>query len=110
MYLIPVVIPRITIASCFALALAGCAGAPQIVQQPPNPKVTQDIANACLGSGLFKMAIGIGGRIALGPAGDLPVSVVSAGVDQVCADPATFAGDVSTAEWVVKNTGRALKP
>lgn len=89
-----------------ALALAACSA---VVPQPPDPKVTRDIARACLGSGLFKMAIGIGGRIALGPAGDLPVSVVSAGVDKVCADPAAFAGDVSTAEWVAKNTLAAVK-
>lgn len=91
-----------------ALTLAACAG-PPIAKQAADPAVTQGIARACLGSGLFKMALGVGGRIALGPAGDLPVSVINAGVDQVCADPERFAGDVSTAEWVVKNTVGAVR-
>lgn len=96
-------IRKFAVAAAIALNLGACA----IAQQPADPKVTADITRACLNSGLFKMA---DGAIALAvPAASLPIGVVNAGVDRVCADPAAFAGDVSTAEWVAKNTASRVK-
>jgi hypothetical protein len=80
------------------LWLAGCQ------PQPADPAVVQRIVAACTQSGLFKLAGGVA-AIAV-PAATLPVAVVNAGVDKVCADPERFAGDVSTVEWVVKNLPR----
>ncbi len=93
--------------SCAALLmLAACAAVPM---QPPDPAVTQRIAEACLGSGLFKVGVGLG--LSLIPAGALPAQVIEAGVDRVCADPAHFAGDISTVEWVVRNMrSRGTRP
>lgn len=82
------------------LGLSACASLPA-----PDPSRTaaieQKIVAACLQSGLFKLA---GGVVASAvPAANLPIAVVNAGVDQVCADPHRFAGDVTTVEWVAKN-------
>jgi hypothetical protein len=74
---------------------------------PPDPAVVMRIVTACTGSGLFKLA---GGALEIAvPATALPVAVVNAGVDKVCADPARFAGDVSTVEWVVKNLRTSVR-
>src|SRR5207248_7592102 len=80
--------------------LAGCQP-PSQPPPPPDPAVVARIVRACTGSGLFKLA---GGALEIAvPAAALPVAVVNAGVDKVCADPERFAGDVSTVEWVLKN-------
>jgi hypothetical protein len=82
------------------LLLASCQPGP-IERQPPDPAVVARIVAACTGSGLFKLA---GGALEIAvPATALPVAVINAGVDKVCANPEQFAGDVSTVEWVVKN-------
>ena len=84
------------------LLLVGCQ------PQPPDPAVVQRILAACTQSGLFKLA---GGALAIAvPASTLPLAVVNAGVDKVCADPERFAGDISTVEWVVKNLPRRANP
>jgi hypothetical protein len=80
------------------LLLAACGTA----MQPGDPAVTARIVAACTESGLFKIADGL--AAAAVPAAALPVAVVNAGVDRVCADPAAFSADISTVEWVVKNT------
>jgi len=74
---------------------------------PPDPAVVQRILQACTASGFFKLA---GGALEIAvPAAALPVAVVNAGVEQVCANPQRFAGDVSTVEWVVKNLHTAAR-
>ncbi len=93
------------LAGALALGLAACGAVPP---QPPDPAVAQRIATTCLGSGLFKTGIGLG--FSLVPAGALPAQIIDAGVDQVCADPARFAGDIGTVEWLVKNTAGPTPP
>lgn len=93
---------RILGVSALVLGLAGCGG---VTMQPADPAVTQRIVQACTASGLFKAVDGA--LSAAVPAAALPVMVVNAGVDVVCRDPARFAGDVSTVEWVIKNLARA---
>jgi hypothetical protein len=92
--------PAIAFAMLVAAAtLSACGG----VKDLADPGKTQaDIVEACTASGLFKAVAGAA-TIAV-PAATLPVAVVNAGVDQVCGNPAGFAGDASTAYWVVKNT------
>jgi hypothetical protein len=85
-----------------ALALAGCAVQPQ----PGDPAVTARIVGACVNSGLFKIADGL--VAAAVPAASLPIAVVNAGVDRVCANPAVFSADLSTVEWVAKNLAGKL--
>jgi hypothetical protein len=86
-----------TLALVGVLLLAGCP----VDRQPADPATVSRIVAACTDSGLFKLA---GGALEVAvPAATLPVAVVNAGVDKVCADPERFAGDVSTVEWVVKN-------
>jgi hypothetical protein len=81
------------------LALAGCAPAAGIVQ-PADPAATARIVNACTASGLFKL---VEGGVAMAvPAANLPIAVINAGVDKVCANPAAFAGDIATVKWVAK--------
>ena|SRR5689334_15438315 len=81
------------------LLLASCQSGP-VTQQPADPAVVSRIVHACTNSGLFKL----GGALEIAvPAATLPVAVVNAGVERVCADPERFAGDVSTVEWVVNN-------
>lgn len=82
-----------------ALSLFGCGAVPT---QPADPAVTQRIVQACLASGLFKMGAGFGLSFA-GPPGEIANQVLSAGIDRVCANPAAFAADVSTVEWVARN-------
>ena len=65
------------------------------------------IVAACTDSGLFKLATGAL-EIAV-PATTLPVAVINAGVEKVCADPQRFAGDVSTVEWVEKNLRASIR-
>jgi hypothetical protein len=85
------------------LLLAGCQPL-AVERQPADPAVIARIVAACTDSGLFKLA---GGALEIAvPAATLPVAVVNAGVDKVCANPERFAGDVSTVEWVVKNLPR----
>ncbi len=86
------------LAVALLVALAGCAG---IVQQPADPAVTARIVAACTQSGMFKMASGL--ALSAVPAGPLASAVINAGVDRVCADPASFSADISTVEWVVMN-------
>jgi hypothetical protein len=92
----------ILIAFCCGVGLTACGGIPAIEKQTADPKIVGKIKTACLGSGLFKLA-GAGLSFAV-PAAGLPLSVIDAGVDKVCDDPERFAGDISTAEWIVKNT------
>ena len=92
-----------TYKSCGLAALllfVGCQS-PTEPPPPPDPAVVQRILRACTESGLFRL---VGGALEIAvPAAALPVAVVNAGVEKVCADPQRFAGDVSTVEWVVKN-------
>jgi hypothetical protein len=88
------------------LLLAGCQPVP-IERQPADPAVAARIVAACTDSGLFKLA---GGALEIAvPAATLPVAVINAGVDKVCADPERFAGDVSTVEWVAKNLRASIR-
>jgi hypothetical protein len=100
-----------TLALAGVLVLAGCTGpspgpgpssGPGLVGPPTaDPATVQRIVAACTNSGLFKLASGAL-DVAV-PAATLPVAVVNAGVDKVCADPKRFADDVTTVEWVAKN-------
>jgi hypothetical protein len=88
---------------CAAVALSGCAMPP-----PDDARLIADTARIqgkietiCLGSGLFKTADGVVSMLV--PAANLPVMLVNAGVDAVCAHPAAFAHDASTVEWLVRN-------
>lgn len=85
------------------LFLAACAAVPQ---QPADPAAVARIEHACLSSGLWKLAGD--GLSTLVPATSLPVQVIELGIDKICADPARFAGDVATAEWVAKNLAAIL--
>jgi hypothetical protein len=95
-----------TLALAGILLLGGCAspGTGAGPGQPPtaaDPATVQRIVAACTNSGLFKLA---GGALEVAvPAATLPVAVVNAGVEKVCANPQQFADDVSTVDWVVKN-------
>ncbi len=81
----------------FYLLLAACG----TQMQPADPAITARIVSACLQSGLFKIADGF--VAAAIPAASLPIAVLNAGVDRVCADPERFSADISTVEWVAKN-------
>ena len=88
------------------LLLASCQPGP-IDRQPADLAVVARIVAACTDSGLFKLA---GGALEIAVlAATLPVVVINAGVDKVCANPERFAGDVSTVEWVVKNLRTSLR-
>lgn len=87
-----------------AVALVGCTA---VATQPADPAVTARIVSACTASGLFK-AIDNALSAAV-PVASLPVMVINAGVDRVCANPAAFAADISTVEWVVKNLSGILR-
>ncbi len=90
------------ISPSFFLLLAACGA--QL--QPADPAITARIIAACTGSGLFKL---VDGGVAMAvPAAALPVAVVNAGVDRVCADPVAFSADLSTVEWVAKNLASKL--
>jgi len=102
----------------FGVLLAGClvAGCGLTGAVTHDTAVIQgDIVSACLLSPLFKAA---GGQLtAAVPAVTLPVDVVNAGVDIVCAAPAQYAAldaetidflltaQSDTAAWVKKNLG-----
>lgn len=89
-----------------ALALAGIAGCSsvtldQTVIDTESASVETQIVAACVYSGWFKIATGA--ALAAVPAGTLPMAVIDAGVDKVCADPAYFAGKAGTVLWLAKN-------
>ena len=86
----------------FFFLLAACG----TMMQPADPKITADILAACTRSGWFKLADGL--VAAAVPAASLPIAVLNAGVDRVCADPAAFSADISTVEWVAKNLASKL--
>lgn len=91
--------------ACFVIFVAGIlAGCGGVQMQPADPAVTARIVTACTADGVFKA---VGGRLVLSmvpvPGGATAAQIVAAGVDRVCADPAAFSADLSTAEWVVKN-------
>jgi len=87
--------------------LTECGG---IQMQPADPGVTARIVAACMADGVFK---NVGGRLVLSmvpvPGVGAADQILAAGVDKVCADPAAFAGDISTAEWVAENIAAALR-
>jgi len=96
-------------AAGLVLLLVGCA------QLPVNPhqvtdeeRVEAKIVRACTASGLFRPAIRTGEALleAAVPIATVPVAVAEAGVHLVCAQPALFAHEISTVEWVVKNLAR----
>jgi hypothetical protein len=88
------------------LLLAGCQLG-SIEPQSADPAVVARIVAACTNSGLFKLA---GGALEIAvPTATLPIAVVNAGVDKVCADPERFAGDVSTAQWVAENLRTSIR-
>jgi hypothetical protein len=87
-------------------APAPIAPAEQARVDSDTARIEHKIAAACLGSGLFKMADGA--VAAALPAAEIPVVLVNAGVDLVCADPARFAGDVSTIEWLGRHLREAI--
>ncbi len=95
---------RKLLAASLAVALAGCSG---IVTQPADPVMIARIVQACTASGLFKAVDGT--LSAAVPAAALPVMVLNAGIDVVCENPARFAADISTAEWVAKNLAAAVR-
>ncbi len=86
------------------LLLAGCGAILPLQNTPYNPALTERIVAACLQSGLFKLADGL--VAAAVPAASLPIAIVNAGVDRVCADPERFSHDISTVEWVIQNLAR----
>jgi len=86
------------------LALAGCVGA--VTPPPPDPAVVQEIGTVCEASGLFEAADGT--LTMFLPAATLPVDVLNAGVDVVCANPAQFAGDIAAVNWLVRNLNAYL--
>lgn len=97
------------------IGLSACAQVQQAEQWAPSfvpaadqpqlatdtAKIEAGIVKACLGSGLFKLADGM--VAAAVPVAGLPVQVVNAGIDLVCADPARFAADAGTVAWLAKN-------
>jgi hypothetical protein len=86
------------------LAACGTIGSPPT---QTDPKVAARIVAVCTGSGLFKT---IDGVVALAvPAASLPISLVNAGVDQVCMHPETLAADATTVEWLIRQIGKAPK-
>lgn len=110
----PMSIQKPARAGGFALAmlagglLAGCAeGLAGFQMQPADPAATARIVRACTASGLFKLADGF--ALSAVPGGPLAKTVIDAGVDRVCANPAAFAADISTAEWVVKNLSASVR-
>jgi hypothetical protein len=90
-----------------AITLASCSGLPSVIGQPADPAVVARIVQACQIDGVFKM---LGGRLVLAsvPVAGAVDAIIAAGVDRVCADPAAFAANVATAEWVAKNITAAL--
>lgn len=64
-------------------------------------RIEAKIVQACTSSGLFR-AVGSVASVAL-PVAALPIGVINAGVDQVCANPARYANDLSTVSWVIWN-------
>ena len=96
---------RKLLAAALAVALSSCETIPV---QPADPAVTQRIVTACLASGLFKTGVGFGLSFA-GPPGEIADRVISWGIDKVCADPARYAADAATVEWVVKNLAAVLR-
>ena len=95
--------PFLWIGSLAILALVSCGTVPQ----PADPAVTQRIVAACMADGFFKM---VGGRLVLAAVDPTRIAapLIAAGVDIVCASPERFAGDISTVEWVLKNTASKL--
>jgi len=78
--------------------ISGCAslGAPPAT---PDPKVLAGIATACMASGLFEAADGTLSTFV--PAASLPVALINAGVDKICANPAQFATDATVVVWLI---------
>lgn len=86
--------------ACAALlVLAACS-------TPPDERVER-LVRICAASGLFK-AVGGAAAIAV-PVAALPIAVVNAGVDIVCANPERFVKDVGTADWLAKNLAQPKK-
>lgn len=92
------------LAVCAALGAAACSALPAAdgsAVATDADRIEAQIAQACAASGLFKIVGGVA-SIAV-PVAALPVSVIQAGVDRVCADPARFARDAGTVSWVMRN-------
>lgn len=95
------------LSASLALGLAACGavGTPP----PADPKVTAEIVNVCMGSGLFVAINSTLTSLVPVPGVAIAGSLVDAGVMQVCADPARFARDASTVIWLVKLLAAAIK-
>ncbi len=91
-------------AVALSIALSSCSA---VQVQPADPAMVARIVSACTASGLFKAVDGT--LSAAVPAMALPAMVINAGIDIVCRDPARFAADLSTAEWVAKNLAAIMR-
>jgi hypothetical protein len=85
------------------IGLSGCASLTAAIPSAPDPVVVAAIAKVCMDSGLFKAVDGT--LTIFVPAATLPVALINAGVDKVCASPIQFASDASTVAWLIKNIG-----
>ena len=92
-----------------AVVLSGCSSMSSVPSRPANPAVVAKIVAACTARGLFRPVIVAGETVAEAavPVAALPIGLVRAGVDLVCANPSRFAADISTVEWVAKNIAGA---
>ncbi len=93
-----------TLTYAFLIGLAGCSS---ITQQPADPKVVSEIVSVCMRSGYFKIINGVIGLAV--PTASLPISLISAGVDQVCMKPEQYASDAATIDWLIKNFNQNIK-
>jgi hypothetical protein len=98
---------RLLAAAAVMMMLVSCSTPPapppteQARLDRDTARVEHEIKTTCLGSGLFKFADGA--IAAAVPAAGIPIALVNAGVDFVCAHPDRFAQDASTVEWLTRN-------
>ncbi len=66
----------------------------------PEPQIEAAIRTACVYSGLFEQVDAFGTLVPV-PGVSFGIGLLNAGVDKVCSDPARYAGDISTIEWLL---------
>jgi hypothetical protein len=86
-----------------SIGLNGCSTLTATIPSAPDPAVVSAISKVCMDSGLFKAVDGT--LTIFVPVATLPVALINAGVDKVCASPIQFASDASTVAWLIKNIG-----
>jgi uncharacterized protein YceK len=99
--------PRAFLAFLVVIFLSGCSAVANYDRASMDASVDRieaRIVQVCAQSGLFKIVSGV--ALYAIPGAALPIDLIQAGVDKVCANPSRYAHNAGTVAWLIRNIWR----